>query len=216
MQRQYATQPVRGLTLEIKLVLKLMNHIVKVAPSRKCNLRDQPHILYTDASDVPTRTPRYGLGAVLIQQDPVFLMQYFSCSPPESVVEAWKVRSTYMGQLEPLVCPTALSMWKDILCNKQLIHFINNDSAAAGLVKGYFPQADSSAIIGEYWSVAATWGSDPYIDRVESKSNLSDEPSRFLFHTMDMYKANCAQPAFPDRQVSPIFHFYGESAAQSR
>ena len=175
--------------------------------------RQRPTVLYTDASDVPAREPRYGLGAVIIQQEPTFIIQYFSCSPETTLVESWQQRSTYMAQLELLVCPTALMTWRELLSHRTLIHFIDNDSAACGLVRGFSPKNDSSAIIGEYWSIAAANCIDPYIDRVESKSNLSDEPSRFSFTLMSSLNAARVRPIFPKPTVSPIFSFFGESAA---
>ena len=155
-QRQYATGPVQALTPELRLALRLMSHIVNVAPPRRCNLTDQ-----------------------------------------------------HMPHIELFVCPTALQTWKQTLSNRQLVHFIDNDSAASGLVKGYSPHTDSSAIIG----VAASCGIDPYLDRVESKSNLSNEPSRFLFNDMALYKAAQVEPQFTVPTFSTIFSSYGESAA---
>ena len=138
---------------------------------------------------------------------PVFLIQYFSCAPEATLVASWRQRTTYMGQLELLVCPTALKTWHQLLTRRALVHFIDNDSAASGLVRWFSPQTDWSAIIGEYWSLAARYGIDPYIDRIESKSNLSDEPSRFSFTLMISLNATRVQPFFPDPSVSPICHF---------
>jgi len=48
-------------------------------------------------------------------------------------------------------------------------------------VKGYSPQVDSSSIIGEFWLLASKLRAHTYVDRVESKSNLADGPSRLDF-----------------------------------
>ena len=86
-----------------------------------------------------------------------------------------------MGQLELLAAPFAFSTWQDRIQNRSLILFIDNDSAAASLVKGYSPKVDSGAIVGEFWLLAAQLRVHVYIDRVESKSNLADGPSRNQF-----------------------------------
>ena len=66
--RQYSNTSSTHLTPAIILSLKLMKHVVQIAPHRVCQLDRQhpPIILYTDASDVPGRDPRYGLGGVMI------------------------------------------------------------------------------------------------------------------------------------------------------
>ena len=83
-----------------------------------------------------------------------------------------------MGQLEILAGPIALHTWASVLKDVRILHFVDNDSASASLVKGYSPRSDSCAL-GIYWLRASSIPVDIYIDRVESKSNLSDGPSRF-------------------------------------
>lgn len=55
----------------------------------------------------------------------------------------------------------------------------DNNAASACLIKGYSPKVDFSELVGVYWLAAASYKVSIYIDRVESKSNLSDGPSRF-------------------------------------
>lgn len=52
-------------------------------------------------------------------------------------------KESYMGQLELLAAPAALSTWAAELTAKQVIHFVDNDSAAANLVRGYSPDGPS-------------------------------------------------------------------------
>ena len=99
-----------------------------------------------------------------------------------------------MGQLELLACPLALATWHDLLRSAAVLHFVDNDSAAAGLVRGFSPKRDSSAIIGDYWILAATHEIDIYIDRVESKSNISDGPSRLDFTLLETLKGHWTPP----------------------
>eukprot|EP00435_Cladocopium_sp_Y103_P053256 s448_g17.t1 len=179
-ERQYATAGGHALTQNLRLSLKLMMHIVQIAPHRSCNLGPpkRPCILYTDASDVPERDPRFAVGGVLIVQEPIFHIQYFSIAVPATTVKEWIPKTTYMGQLEVLAAPVALQTWGPQLHGHQIIHFIDNDAAAASLVRGYSPKTDSTALVGEYWALAAQHALEIYVDRVESKSNLADGPSR--------------------------------------
>ena len=211
-QSQYSASPNHAITQEIRVALRLMDHIAQVAPNRVCSLggTSPPTILYTDASDVPGRDPRYGIGGVLIIQHPTFSIQYFSTSVPQSIVDSWYPRATYMGQLEALAAPVSLSTWRHQLKNRQIIHFIDNDAVASSLVKGYSPKADSTWIINEYWSLAAAIGADIYIDRVESKSNLADGPSRFTTHELDSMGARPISPVFSSFHSSPIYNIFRE------
>ena len=72
--------------------------------------------------------------------------------------------------------PLALDTFKEMLSNRYLIHFIVNSAALGALVKGYSPSADNIKIVGDYWLRAAS--RKLFHDRMESKSNISDDPSR--------------------------------------
>ena len=218
-QRQYSLGADVSLTQDLRIALKLMQHVVSVAPSRACHLGRQhkPAILYTDASDVPGRDPRFGLGGVLILQEPDFRIEFFSTSVPQAIVDSWFSRSTYMGQLEALACPVALTVWKSLLHNHKLIHWIDNDAVAASIVRGYSPKQDSTWIISEYWSLAAEFGIDVYIDRVESKSNLSDGPSRFDVSSLVAMGAVQVPAIFQNFNSSSVYQlFRDECCAPAR
>ena len=215
-ERQYSSSLQFDLTPLQTLSLRLMRHVVQIAPKRSCRFGSslRPILLYTDASDVPDRDPRFGLGGVLIRQDPSFQVEFFSCSPSKTLVASWLPKENYMGQLEILAGPAALTTWGASLRGQQVIHFVDNDSAAANLVRGYSPKVDSSALVGEYWLTAAKFGIDIYIDRVESKSNLADGPSRFDWSSLKLYNARHVQAELPSPEVSLAFSLYGLSAAR--
>ena len=83
-----------------------------------------------------------------------------------------------MGQLELLAAPFAFATWEQRLKGRSVLLFIDNDSAVANLVKGYSQKEDSTAIVGSFWLMVSTMKCHVYIDRVESKSNPADGPSR--------------------------------------
>ena len=80
--------------------------------------------------------------------------------------------------VERFAGPLALDTFKSMLSNRYLIHFIDNSVALGALVKGYSPSEDNIEIVGDYWLRAASRKLFIYCDRVESKSNISDDPSR--------------------------------------
>eukprot|EP00435_Cladocopium_sp_Y103_P007550 s1582_g2.t1 len=202
-QRQYAQTNQTSLDPTLRSCLKLMLKILELSPSRTVTFdkTSPPVILYTDASDVPERRDRFVVGGVLVLPSPHFRILYFSWVVPPALVDQWLPKQTYMGQLELLACPVALSTWSQELTNTRLLHFIDNDSAAATLVKGYSQKSDSVEITDEYWQLAARHCIDAYIDRVESKSNVSDGPSRLDFSSLELLGASCTEPS-----VDFLFH----------
>ena len=199
--RQYAASADTSLTSSLRTSLLLIQTFATSCPPRQIRLgqTSPPILLYTDASDVPDRTPRYGLGAVFI--DPLGSsprIEHFQWAVPPALVNRWLPRATYMGQLEILAGPVALATWSARLCERRVIHFVDNDAASACLVRGYSPKSDSCSLVGEYWLAAARHRTEPYIDRVESKSNLADDPSRFNDHLLLSMGSTAAEPVIPD------------------
>ena len=199
--RQYSISSDSSLTPPLRTSLRLIQTFTTNCPPRQIRLgsEQKPLILYTDASDVPERMPRYGLGAVLI--DPSGSsprMEHFQWEVPTSLVALWLPRATYMGQLEILAGPVALATWRHRLQDRRIIHFVDNDAASACLVRGYSPKSDSCSLVGEYWLTAAHHRVEPYIERVESKSNLADEPSRFSATLLFSMGSTAVEPHVPD------------------
>lgn len=163
------------------------------------------------------------IGGVLVDQrssnPPI---SHFHWTVPQSMVDRWIPKQTYMGQLELLARPIALSTWANSLTNSKCIHFVDNDAASASLVKGYSPKSDSCEIAGAYWIQAALTSSDIYIDRVESKSNLSDGPSRLDFAILASLGSIPVSPIIPDfltsdepsRWLSKNNYFHGFATSQ--
>ena len=180
-KRQYSQHKFQGLTPDIRWSLNMMLAFLEYCPSRELALKDTPPIvLYTDASDVPGRQPQRLVGAVLFIPDSHQLM-YSTEEVPHSMVQSWRPRKSYMGQLE-LVAPLwALELWSQQLQERSVLLYVDNDSAATNLVKGYSPQPDSSNLVGAFWLTAAKLKLHIYIDHVESKSNIADGPSRNSF-----------------------------------
>ena len=179
--RQYTSSKNYSLTASLKAGLSLMIALLLSSPPRELKIdppSECPTILYTDASDVPGREiGQYIVGAVLFSpRAPKPL--WTAWVVPQLIVDTWIEKKTQIGQLELFAGPLALDTWADILEDTQLLHFVDNDSATASLVKGYSPKVDSCKIVGDYWLRLAKLKCFSYIDRVESKSNPADGPSR--------------------------------------
>ena len=195
--RQYSSEDHQNLTSDIKTCLNLMKLFVQEAPARalKIENQDPPIILYTDASDVPERGDcRWVVGGVLFDATHSPHLEYFSWVVPQEVILNWIPKTSYMGQLEILACPVAISTWRSRLSGRRVLLFVDNDSAASNLVRGYSPKTDSSALVGQFWLLASQTKTEVYIDRVESKSNLSDGPSRLDFELVSHLGATKVPP----------------------
>ena len=202
---QYGSASSVHINAQLRHSFLIMKHLLTTSPCRQVSVVDSPPILlYTDASDVPGRSPQQVLGATMF--DPLSgSLFYTSAEVSPSLVASWLPRQSYMGQLELLATVLALSTWRSKLLDRYVILFVDNDSAASGLVKGYSPQLDSGAIIGQFWLSVSEARVSVYIDRVESKSNPSDGPSRLDFHLMHEWGACWTTPNF-DLLASPKIH----------
>jgi hypothetical protein len=119
-----------------------------------------------------------------------------------------------MGQLEIFAGPVALDTWASLLQDAQVLHFVDNDSATACLVKGYSPQVDSCKLVGDYWLRAAKLKMSGYIDRVESKSNVADGPSRldleFVLRLGALFTPPCVNLVQSPPSCQPHLWFTGD------
>ena len=197
--RQHSTSESCELDPAVTTSLRLMRIFAGDAPAREVRTRDPvpPFLLSSDASDVPERDRRYGIGAVLVDQRVLPRLFQFALEVPQATVGRWLPKKTFMGQLEIYAGPTALHTWADQLTGQHVIHFVDNDSASACLVRGYSPKADSCELVGLYWLSAARHRVASYIDRVESKSNLADGPSRFDCDLLQKLGSTEVQPIIP-------------------
>ena len=59
-----------------------------------------------------------------------------------------------------------------------MIIFVDNDAARAAAVRGETKSFASARIVTELWELVAEHGMYPWVDRVASKANPADGPSR--------------------------------------
>ena len=73
--------------------------------------------------------------------------------------------------------PLAIDTYK-MLANRYLIHFIDNSAALGALVRAIALPRTTFKIIGDYWLRAASRNVHPLQSSIQSKLNISDDPSR--------------------------------------
>ena len=84
-----------------------------------------------------------------------------------------------IGQAEIAPVVVARMTWAARLQGRLVIHFIDNDAARAGLVKGYSPSLASCALIAEAALEDVRLQAASWYARVPTLSNVADHPSRF-------------------------------------
>ena len=87
-------------------------------------------------------------------------------------------RMQYIGQLEILAAVVVYFSLARELRGRQVIHFIDNSSAMAALVKGYSSAPDSASLVHAFWAMAAYIEVDVWFEYVRSAANIADWPSR--------------------------------------
>ena len=81
-------------------------------------------------------------------------------------------------QAELLPALIAMQTWGNNLKNKKVILFVDNDAARHALVKGRSTNAASDEILITFWEIVAEHEIQIWVERVPSKSNPADGPSR--------------------------------------
>ena len=99
---------------------------------------------------------------------------------PNNLVQRWRelVGDQVIGQAEIYPVVLAKLHWRNVLSNRRVLYFIDNDSARFALVKMNTPSPASITLVHTYYNVEAEVPSYSWFARVPSKSNPADWPSR--------------------------------------
>ena len=84
-----------------------------------------------------------------------------------------------IASIELLGVACALRVWHDLLVDRTVITFVDNEATKCCLIKGYSPQVDMMAICSLCTRAEIEQRSVLYFERVASPSNIGDGPSRF-------------------------------------
>ena len=149
----------------------------------KMNCKVAPVILFTDGAEEEdgdsAGTPRVGVGAVLLDRHRG-KFEFFGGQAPRDVVEAWRLNGSrkviHQAELWPVVL--ALELWAGTLKGRRVIVLVDNDGARGALVKCTTTNLASARLVNQFWSVAAQHEVYPWVDRVPTRSNCADGPSR--------------------------------------
>ena len=155
-------------------------------------------VVLTDASYKKERmTGELGIVVWVPALDRYF---YSSSVLPPWIVRLWldvEERDTFISPAEALVAACAYLTFPDLLRGQLVHHFVDNDAAKAGLIKGTSSSPHTSLVLLDYHVVVVELQCDPWIGFVYSEDNLSDPPLRGDFSLMERLGADFRPMCFP-------------------
>jgi len=86
-----------------------------------------------------------------------------------------------IGQVELAAVAIVAQIWLHAIAGRNVIIYIDNDSAREALIKGYSPAIPSAELIAVAWLGLAEARAAPWFARVPGPSNIADGPSRMQF-----------------------------------
>ena len=124
---------------------------------------------------------------------------YGARDTPQDVMARFVQKAQYIGQLELLA---AVLVYYSVpeLKGSSPIHWIDNTSAIAALIKGYSGAPDSARLLHAFKAFAFGFGVDPWFQWVPSKANIADMPSRHdvsLLEELGATRRDVVFPPFP-------------------
>ena len=173
------------LSQQLRHALEWWRVALTVAPARTFSVFDTRirWELWTDAALVP-----HGVGAVLAVSDldaslvpPTIRRSAFGNHdldplafwlPPKAETER------VIFQLELLAALIAIKHWASRLRGAAVRLWIDNESARFGLISGYSSNPWAARIISEIWVQLAVMDCAFFVERVPTKENIADGPSR--------------------------------------
>ena len=115
-------------------------------------------------------------------------------------------RQQQVGQLEILAGVSPYESLPEVFRGAEVVHFVDNTSAIAGLVKGSSPQADSQAMIFAFHLREVELQMQVWFAYIESKANVADMPSRQAFSEM-VAALRALRPEFGLEAASVVAEF---------
>ena len=147
--------------------------------------------LFVDAASAPARC-----AAVLMKDG----MISYTASPPR---QDWMRQLARRGDnqilsLEILAIMVALSTFGDDLSGRNVVLYSDNVGAECATRKGDAKAFDHNQLVHEIWTHALLMKFNLWIERVPSKENISDSPSRFDYELLHDLGAKWHKPVLAE------------------
>ncbi|CAK0828484.1 unnamed protein product, partial [Prorocentrum cordatum] len=141
---------------------------------------------FTDGACTPRpgRLPLVSIGAVLCRTGAAPVV--WGAEVPGEVVARWQDRGVrtveqVIGQAELAPAVVARLLWPDVLRQAVLLHWVDNEAARFGLIRGYSPVEASAELISWSQELDMARGTASWVERAPSLGNPADKASRLEF-----------------------------------
>ena len=164
---------------------------------RRINLRAQrrrPLLVWSDAS----YENGVGLLGFVIYDPDTQTWYHSSRQVPRAIIESFIKKKQYIGQCEILAAVCVYFTLPDLCRDREIIHWIDNESAIQGLKNGYSPKGDSAKLIHAFHMFNAGLKADVWFEYVESEANVADAPSRNDFEMLEMLGSTFYEMVIPE------------------
>ena len=125
----------------------------------------------------------------------------------QQVIDSWKSRDDQLqviGQAEVFPVLVSRLTWGTRLRGRNVIYFVDNESARLALIKMYSPVLPTLDILMQITAWDFANQSHPWYSRVPTYSNIGDDPSRMCAKFLKEHLgAIVVEPVWPPG-VSPI------------
>ena len=152
--------------------------LISDIPPRELRLHPsscRPIFLYTDGAESAARG-RTICGVIFSPLLP--RAEFFRYTLPEDILKKWIEKDTMINQVEACAGVVAFDTWPHLLRDCELIHFIDSNTSLSSIVNGWSRHSDTCKIVGTYWKKACLLKCFPWLERVESHSNVADGPTK--------------------------------------
>eukprot|EP00438_Fugacium_kawagutii_P015703 Skav235326 [mRNA] locus=scaffold520:575870:577966:+ [translate_table: standard] len=177
------------LTAELALCIQYLQLAVSVLPSRTVDIYPHPKlpvVVYTDASTDAPSPSGFRLG-IWIAYDGRILVS--SVDVPQSIVNSWAPRQTYINLLELLAVPLLAFSAPEILRDRDVLWFLDNQVAWRTIIRSASSASDVSHLSLLAGLQFAKLRCNPWFEWVPSHQNLSDLLSRQGWQDPDVIAA---------------------------
>ena len=152
--------------------------------------------LFCDARGTPPR-----IGAVLVDRAE---MTYTDWEPPLEVVQALHGRKDeQIMAMELIAIVVGLATFMERCRGRCIRVWTDNAGGEGALRKKAAKQSDHNALVHAVWLMAARNNVGLWIERVGTKDNIADDPSRGEYKLLELMGAKYSPPTVPDELWEP-------------
>ena len=97
----------------------------------------------------------------------------------QDMIAKWKPRTQQIFPAESLAVPLVLYLHGELLANREVIWFIDNEAVTAAAIHGTNSRREVSEVLDVAVIAHTHFSARIWFEWIDSRSNPSDDPSRF-------------------------------------